>query len=111
MDGFERAVFDKEGEVDSSMLSVGTFTIHNLGMYGVKSCSPIILPPQAAALGLGAIVDTVVPDASSDDLNYKVVPLLNMTLSCDHRVIDGAVGATYLQSVKNYLENPLNMLL
>lgn len=92
---------------------VGTFTIHNTGQYGIKSVAPIIHPSQACALGIGSIIDTVVPnkDATGDEDNWRVAPVVMVTLSCDHRVIDGAVGATYLQSFKNLIENPMRMLL
>ena len=71
------------------------------------------MPGQAGALGCGAIADTVVPNTSAGDGDevYKVVPQMSLTLSCDHRVIDGAVGAGFLQHVKAYLEDPVNMLL
>lgn len=90
----------------------GTFTVYNLGLYGVKSAAPIVLPPQACSLALGAIVDTLVPKEASEGQNdWKVSPILCATLSCDHRVIDGAVGAQWLASFKTLVENPTMMLL
>ena len=87
-------------------LQIGTFSIHNLGMYGVKSAAPVIMTPQACALSLGSVVDTVVPNGK----DWKVAPIMTATLSCDHRVIDGAVGATWLQAFKTVVENPVAML-
>ena len=82
-------------------------------MYGVKSAQPIVMMPQACALGLGSITDTVVPNDNSGEGedNWKVSPVLVATLSCDHRVIDGAVGAAWLASFKGLLEKPETMLL
>lgn len=103
----------EDDAVAPTVLEFGTFTIHNLGMYGVQSAAAIVLPPQACALSLGAIVDTVVPNPSpkeGDDV-WKVSPILVSTLSCDHRVIDGAVGAGWLKAFKAYAEDPLTLLL
>lgn len=81
-------------------------------MYGVKSAAPIVLTPQACALSLGAIIDTVVPDDADDaENNWKVAPVMTVTLSCDHRVVDGAVGAQWLASLKSFVESPMSMLL
>ena len=106
---------DKEGMVikDASLLAPGTMSIHNLGMYGIKSASPIILPPQAVAMALGAVIDTVIPNvyAKPGQDNWTVAPIMVVTLSCDHRVIDGAVAAQYLQGFKALVENPAGMIL
>jgi pyruvate dehydrogenase E2 component (dihydrolipoamide acetyltransferase) len=82
-------------------------------MFGVKSAAPIIIPPQACALALGAITDTVIPrlNAAEGEDNWQVAPVMVVTLSCDHRVIDGAVGAQWLQAFKTLVENPTTMLL
>lgn len=82
-------------------------------MFGVKSASPIVLAPQACALALGAIIDTVVPkvDGKEGDDNWAVAPVMVATLSCDHRVVDGAVGAQWLSALKTLVENPNSMLL
>jgi pyruvate dehydrogenase E2 component (dihydrolipoamide acetyltransferase) len=99
--------------LDEKKLAVGTFSIHNLGIYGVKSAAPIVLPPQACALALGAIVDTVVPNLGAKDGedNWTVAPVVVATLSCDHRVVDGAVGAQWLSAFKLLLEKPETMIL
>lgn len=107
---FEEQLFDDDSSVSAG--SVGTFSIHNLGMFGVKSAAPIVLTPQACALSLGAIIDTVVPDDADDaENNWKVAPVMTVTLSCDHRVVDGAVGAQWLASLKSFVESPMSMLL
>jgi pyruvate dehydrogenase E2 component (dihydrolipoamide acetyltransferase) len=82
-------------------------------MYGVKSAAPIVLTPQACALSLGAIVQTVVPatPAAAGDNDWAVAPIVTATLSCDHRVVDGAVGAQWLSAYKALVENPVSMLL
>jgi pyruvate dehydrogenase E2 component (dihydrolipoamide acetyltransferase) len=92
----------KEGKLEREEYMGGSFTISNLGMYGVFDFVGIINPPQAALLAVGAILDEPVIEEG------KVVPgkVLNLTLSGDHRVIDGAVGAQFLMTVKKYLENP-----
>jgi pyruvate dehydrogenase E2 component (dihydrolipoamide acetyltransferase) len=95
---------------------IGTFTIFNVGMYGVKSCAMIIREPQACALALGAIENRIVPNTddnnkkSEDDI-YKESMILTATLSCDHRVVDGAVGAQWLAAFKSYVEHPMTLLL
>lgn len=95
-------------------LAPGTFTISNLGMFGISSFSAVINPPQACILAVGGTEKRVVVDESkpADAPNpYKVVNVINVTLSCDHRVVDGAVGATWLQKFKQLIEKPINMLL
>lgn len=83
-----------------------TFTISNLGMMDIDEFTAIINPPDSCILAVGKIAPTPVVE------NGQVVvrQLLKLTLSCDHRVVDGAVGARFLQTLKNYLENPVTML-
>jgi pyruvate dehydrogenase E2 component (dihydrolipoamide acetyltransferase) len=83
-----------------------TFTISNLGMFGIEEFTAIINPPDACILAVGAIKQTPVIK------NNAVVPgsVMKLTLSCDHRVVDGASGAAFLQTLKSYLENPVTML-
>lgn len=87
-------------------MSDGTFTISNLGMYGVDRFNAIVNPPQAAILALGQIADKIVP------LNGQpsIQPMLKLTLSCDHRVVDGARGAQFLQMLVSFIEEPLAVL-
>jgi len=86
----------------------GTFTVSNLGAYGVETFSAIINPPQAAILSVGAIVRKPVVDAAG-----KIVPgsRMSLGLSCDHRVVDGAIGAQFLGELRKLVENPTLMLL
>ncbi|MCX7906205.1 MAG: pyruvate dehydrogenase complex dihydrolipoamide acetyltransferase [Bacteroidetes bacterium] len=88
-------------------LEGSTFTTSNLGMFGIESFTAIINPPNACILAIGAIRD--VPVVEGD----RVVPgkRMRLTLSCDHRVVDGAMGARFLNTLKGLLENPLAMLL
>lgn len=90
----------------------GTFTISNLGMYGVDSFSAIVNPPHGTILAVGTTNPKVVPDTSADaKYPFKTIQSMSVTLSCDHRVVDGALGAQWLQKFKAYLEKPLTMLL
>ncbi len=84
----------------------GTFTITNLGMYEVDDFTPIINPPEVGILGVGAIVDT--PCAVNGQVEIR--PILTLSLTYDHRVIDGAPAAQFLQQVKKLLQNPYLML-
>ncbi len=92
----------QEGKLRSSDLDAGTFTISNLGMFDVDSFNAIINPPQSAILAVGKIIDQVVPM----DGKPTIRPMLKINLSFDHRVIDGARGAHFLQTLSNLIENP-----
>ena len=85
----------------------GSFAISNLGMFGIDNFDAIINPPHAAILAVGAGVKKPVVKA---DGSLGVATVMSVTLSVDHRVIDGALGANLLQAIKNYLENPIAML-
>lgn len=92
--------------------AIGTFSIVNLGMYGVKSASPIVTEPQAAVLALGAAAERVLPNEDPDaEEIYRMATMLTATCSFDHRVVDGAVGAQWLAAYKQLVENPVTMLL
>ncbi len=78
----------------------GTFTVSNLGMLGVDSFVAIINPPQCAILAVGRIASRVV----ADDGMFAIKSLMTATLSADHRIVDGAVGARFLRQVKEVLE-------
>ncbi len=84
-----------------------TFSISNLGMFGIDQFTAVINPPEAAILAVG----TITPKPVATDGQVTVRRRLRLTLSCDHRVIDGATGAAFLQTLKEMLENPLAMLL
>jgi len=86
----------------------GTITVSNLGSYGIETFSAIINPPQAAILSIGAIVKKPVVNAKNE---IVVGQRMSVGLSADHRVIDGAVGATYLGELRKLIENPALMLL
>ncbi len=85
----------------------GSFSVSNLGMYGVKEFAAVINPPQAAILAVG--VGNKRPVVKNDAL--AIASIMNCTLSCDHRVVDGAVGAQWLEVFKGLIEDPLTMLL
>jgi pyruvate dehydrogenase E2 component (dihydrolipoamide acetyltransferase) len=85
-----------------SDLAGGTFAISNLGMYDVDAFSAIIVPPQAAILAVGTVADRVV----AIDGQAAVRPMVTLTLSADHRVVDGARAAMFMQELCNLLRNP-----
>lgn len=88
-------------------LSEGTFAISNLGMFGIRDFQAIIAPPQAAILAVGA-TRREAQEASDGGLRFRSV--MSVTLSCDHRAIDGAVGARFLAALRQHLEQPLGLL-
>jgi pyruvate dehydrogenase E2 component (dihydrolipoamide acetyltransferase) len=83
-------------------ISGATFTISNLGMYKVDAFSAIIVPPQAAILAVGQIADRVVPVGGKPGIR----PIMTMTLSCDHRVVDGARAALFLNDLAEAIAEP-----
>jgi pyruvate dehydrogenase E2 component (dihydrolipoamide acetyltransferase) len=84
-----------------------TFTISNLGMFGIESFTSIINQPNSAILSVGAIVQKPVVK----DGQIVVGNTMKLTLACDHRTVDGATGAEFLQTLKGYIENPVTMLI
>jgi pyruvate dehydrogenase E2 component (dihydrolipoamide acetyltransferase) len=98
----------RDGKLKPDEFQGGTFTVSNLGMLGIDRFSAIINPPQAAILAVGNIVKKAV--VADDD---RLVPgqRMSLTLSCDHRVVDGAIGASYLSALRLLLENPAALLL
>ena len=95
----ERAKNDK---LDLSDLEGGCITVSNLGAFGIESFIPIVVPGQCSILGIGRITDTCVPDNG----NILIRKLMNMTLSADHKVANGAYAAQFLDFVKKMLEDP-----
>ncbi len=85
-----------------SEMSGSTFTISNLGMFGIESFTAIINPPESAILAVGKIVDTYIKVENE----MTVRPVMNLTISADHRIVDGAAAANFLVELKNTLENP-----
>lgn len=84
-----------------------TFTISNLGMFGIEEFTAIINPPDACILAVGGIKETVIVK----DGQMKIGNIMKVTLSCDHRVVDGAVGSAFLQTLKGLLEDPVRILI
>ncbi len=85
----------------------GTFTVSNMGMLGVESFAAIITPPQAAVLAVGTVKGEVVVDEHEE---LVVAPMVRLTLSADHRILDGADAAEFLDSLKSYLEAPVTLI-
>jgi pyruvate dehydrogenase E2 component (dihydrolipoamide acetyltransferase) len=103
----ELAARAKDGKLEAHEYKGGSFTISNLGMYGVSEFIPIINPPQAAILAIGGILPMPIIK------NGQIVPgnEMTLTLSGDHRVIDGVAGAEFLKTMQNLLENPSVLLI
>ncbi|KAJ3075376.1 hypothetical protein HDU98_008330 [Podochytrium sp. JEL0797] len=100
----------RDGKLQPHEYQGGSFTISNLGMFGVKSFTAIINPPHAAILAVGGVEEKVVVDAKAAH-GFRAQKMVTVTLSADHRVVDGAVGAQWLQAFKKYIENPVSMIL
>ncbi|THH02160.1 hypothetical protein EW026_g692 [Hermanssonia centrifuga] len=100
----------RDGKLQPQEYQGGTFTISNLGMFGISHFTAIINPPQSCILAVGATQPTLVP-APEEEKGFKVTQVMKVTLSADHRAVDGAVGARWLQAFKSYLENPLTFML
>jgi pyruvate dehydrogenase E2 component (dihydrolipoamide acetyltransferase) len=98
----------REGQITPPEVSGGTFTVSNLGMYGIDSFSAIINPPQAALLTVGALKTRAVPDERG---RIAARDMMNLTLICDHRILYGADGAEFLARVRELLESPLSLAL
>lgn len=96
----------KDKKLQPNEFSGNTFTISNLGMMDIEEFTAIINPPDSAILAVGTIKEVVVKKGDG----FGVVNIMKITLSCDHRSVDGAVGASFLQTVKKFLENPVTML-
>ncbi|MGB1952837.1 MAG: pyruvate dehydrogenase complex dihydrolipoamide acetyltransferase [Candidatus Puniceispirillum sp.] len=97
----------RDGKLATEEFTGGSFTISNLGMFGVREFAAVINPPQGAILAVGAGEQRpVVIDGA-----LSVATMMTVTLSCDHRAVDGAVGAEWLQAFKGFVENPVTMLL
>ena len=92
----------KPDEMDGS-----TFTISNLGMFGIQEFTSIINQPNGAILSVGAIVQKPVVKEGAIVVGNR----MKLTLACDHRVVDGATGSLFLETLKEYVENPIKLLL
>ncbi|KAL1951660.1 hypothetical protein VTO73DRAFT_809 [Trametes versicolor] len=100
----------RDGKLQPQEYQGGTFTVSNLGMFGISHFTAIINPPQSCILAVGATQPTLVP-APEEERGFKVAQIMKVTLSADHRTVDGAVGARWLSAFKGYLENPLTFML
>lgn len=96
----------KERKLQPQEMQGNTFTISNLGMFGIEEFTAIINPPDACILAVGSIVQKPIVK----DGELAVGNMMKVTLSCDHRVVDGAMGAKFLQTMKGILEDPIRML-
>lgn len=100
----------RDGKLQPQEFQGGTFSVSNLGMFGVTHFSAIINPPQSCILAIGGTQKRIVPDKESEQ-GWKESDYVAVTLSCDHRTVDGAVGARWLQYFRQFLEDPHSMLL
>jgi len=97
----------KEKKLSMDEMSGNTFTISNLGMFDIDEFTAIINPPDACILAVGSIVEKAIVVEGEIQIGH----IMKVTLSCDHRVVDGASGAAFLQTLKEYLEDPVRMLI
>ncbi|MDQ6961990.1 MAG: pyruvate dehydrogenase complex dihydrolipoamide acetyltransferase [Mariprofundaceae bacterium] len=97
----------RAGELKPDEYTGGTFSVSNLGMFGIQSFSAIVNPPEGAILAVGATAEKVVVE----DGQVVIRKIMSLTLSCDHRVVDGAVGASFLAALKQHLQRPAGLLI
>ncbi|KAG7099327.1 hypothetical protein E1B28_001185 [Marasmius oreades] len=99
----------RDGKLSPSEYQGGTFTISNLGMYGVDHFTAIINPPQSCILAVGSTEPKMVP--ANNERGFEFVRSMKVTMSSDHRTVDGAVAARWLSAFQGYMENPLTFML
>ncbi|KAL6254255.1 hypothetical protein P5V15_014873 [Pogonomyrmex californicus] len=99
----------REGKLQPHEFQGGTITVSNLGMFGVKNFTAIINPPQSIILAIGATETKLIP--AKNEKGFTTAQYMSVTASCDHRTVDGAVGAQWLAAFKDLMENPVTMLL
>ncbi|MBN2072509.1 MAG: 2-oxo acid dehydrogenase subunit E2 [Actinobacteria bacterium] len=97
----------KNRKLSIEEISGGTFTVTNLGMYGIRNFSAIINPPQAAILAVGEIYSGV----AVKNGNIEARSFMDLSVSCDHRIVDGAAGARFLQKIAGLIENPVSLVI
>jgi pyruvate dehydrogenase E2 component (dihydrolipoamide acetyltransferase) len=102
----ELAARAREKKLQPEEYTGATFSISNLGMFGIEEFSAIINPPEAAILAVGKVEEKPVVENGEIVIRQR----MRMTMSCDHRVIDGATGARFLQTLKDFIEEPMMML-
>jgi len=101
----------REGRLTPDEYTGGTFTVSNLGMFGIENFTAIINPPEAGILAVGAVNDeAVVTTAPDGSKGIAIRPTIGLTLSVDHRVVDGLLGAQFVAEVKRLLENPAELI-
>ena len=103
----ELAARGREKRLQPEEYTGSTFSVSNLGMFGIHEFTGIINPPEAGILAVGGVEDTPVVEEGE----VVVRPIMKVTMSCDHRVIDGATGARFLQALKEMMEEPAAILL
>jgi pyruvate dehydrogenase E2 component (dihydrolipoamide acetyltransferase) len=96
----------RAGKLAGDDVGGGTFTVSNLGMFGIEQFTAVINPPEAAILAVGAAL----PEPVATDDGVEVSRRMRLTLSIDHRALDGATGAAFLQQLKTTLEHPLQIV-
>lgn len=99
----------REGKLQPQEFQGGTITVSNLGMFGIKNFAAIINPPQSIILAVGVTETRLIP--AKNEKGFTTAQYMSVTASCDHRAIDGAVGAQWLVAFKDFIENPSTMLL
>lgn len=99
----------REGKLQPHEFQGGTITVSNLGMFGVKNFSAIVNPPQSIILAIGTTETRLIP--ANNERGFTTGQFMSVTASCDHRTVDGAVGAQWLAAFKSLMENPTTMLL
>lgn len=97
----------RQGGLQLADIEGGTITVTNLGMYGIQSFDAVVNPPQGAIVAVGAVENR----PANVDGEVALAPMMHVTLSCDHRAIDGAVGARYLAALKELIENPVSLIM
>ncbi|MDH3245784.1 MAG: 2-oxo acid dehydrogenase subunit E2, partial [Saprospiraceae bacterium] len=102
----ELATKAREKKLQLPEMQGNTFTISNLGMFDVDEFTAIINPPDSCILAIGSIAEKPVVRAGKVEIGN----IMKVTLSCDHRVVDGATGAQFLQTFKRFMEDPVKML-
>merc|ERR1712168_366617 len=98
----------RDGKLQPAEFVGGTFTISNLGMMGIDHFTAIINPPQSCILAVGGNTQRLIP-SDNNEKGFEVVTEMKVTLSCDHRTVDGAVGAQWLKHFAEFIENPITM--
>lgn len=99
----------REGKLQPQEFQGGTITVSNLGMFGIKNFAAVINPPQSIILAVGGTETRLIP--AKNEKGFTTAQYMSVTASCDHRTIDGAVGAQWLVAFKDFIENPSTMLL